>query len=121
MRLEQMGKELGESSGASQELGGQQQQIPQIFKAAQEKGDPMHGAKGGMHGLQREPRPHGDHHHQVLLKLPFPKFSEGDPLVWLDKCLEYFLVHGVPTPMWVSVASMNLEQTAAQCWQFHKL
>jgi hypothetical protein len=106
MRLEQMGKELGGSSDASQELGGQQQHIPQTFKANQEKGDPVHGGNGGMHGFQGEPRPHGDYHHQVLPKLPFPKFSEGDPLVWLDKCLE---------------SSLNLEQTAPQWWQFHKL
>lgn len=69
----------------------------------------MHGGNGGIHGFQGKSRPHGDYHHQVLPKLPFPKFSEGDPLAWLDKCLEYFLVYGVPAPMWVSVASLNLE------------
>jgi hypothetical protein len=42
-------------------------------------------------------------------------------MVWLNNCLEYFSVFSVPTVMRVSVASMNLEHTAAQWWQFHKM
>jgi hypothetical protein len=69
---------------------------------------------------QGEPHPHGEQYHQPLLKLPFLKYSEGDPVVWLNNCLEYFSIFSVPAAMWVSVASMNLEHTAAQWWQFHK-
>jgi hypothetical protein len=42
-------------------------------------------------------------------------------MVWLNNCLEYFSVFSVPIVMRVSVASMNLEHTAAQWWQFHKM
>jgi hypothetical protein len=70
---------------------------------------------------QIEPRPHGEPYHPPLPKLPFSKYAEGDPIVWLNNCLEYFIVFSVPTAMWVSVASMNLEHTAAQWWHFHKM
>jgi hypothetical protein len=60
-------------------------------------------------------------HEHLSVSCSVPRFAEGDPVVWLDKCLEYFSVYQVPASMWVSIASMNLENIAAQWWHYHKL
>lgn len=122
LRLEQMGKDLGETSDANTTRE-QHQHAPvrPAVRPRQERMEQQRGPMGGMQGGQVEPRPHGEPYHPPLPKLPFQKYAEGDPMVWLNNCLEYFSVFSVPTAMWVSVASMNLEHTAAQWWQFHKM
>jgi hypothetical protein len=122
LRLENRSKELGETPGAAVE-GEQHHQppVPPFNRPRQERREPPGGFHGGMHGGQGEPHPHGEQYHQPLPKLSFPKYSEGDPVVWLNNCLEYFSIFSVPAAMWVSVASMNLKHTAAQWWQFHKM
>jgi hypothetical protein len=54
-------------------------------------------------------------------KLNFSKFSGSDPMVWLDKCKDYFIFFKVPESMWATIASLHMEDNAA-CWlQLHKL
>jgi hypothetical protein len=107
-----MGRELGESSTSNQDHG------------ANDRG-PQHDQQmpGGGHqrGLRNDPRQLVDSGNQAIPKLPFPKFSEGDPVVWLDQCKEYFTVYRIPESIWVSVASLNLENIASQWWKTHKL
>jgi hypothetical protein len=50
---------------------------------------------------------------RVLPKMSFPKFAGEDPVVWVDKCLEYFHMYQVPQPLWVSAASIHMEKNAA--------
>jgi hypothetical protein len=63
--------------------------------------------RGDLGRMRGEDRQSLDPHYQGLPKLPFPKFSGGDLLVWLDQCIEYFTIYRVSNAMWVSVASMN--------------
>jgi hypothetical protein len=123
MRLEQLGKELGESSGGSGSPSLEVQHSGSLYTRGRhekevEGGRAFRGDSGRMQGEDRQSL---DPHYQGLPKLPFPRFSGGDPIVWLDRCMEYFTTYRVSNAMWVSVSSMNLEHVAAQWWQYHKL
>jgi hypothetical protein len=74
-----------------------------------------------MMGRQHEERMNMQATNQVLLKMSFPKFAEEDPVVWADKCLEYFYMYQVPQPLWVSATSIHMEKNAARWWQIQKL
>lgn len=113
LRLEQMGRELGDTLGGSEEElpNRDQNRIPQQNR--QVKGEQGKGNREGRHPF--------DANKEVLPKLPFPKFGSGDPVVWIDQCLDYFTIYRVPESIWVSAATMNLEQNAAQWWRCHKL
>jgi hypothetical protein len=93
LQLEQMGKDLGETSDANTTRE-QYQHAPvrPAVRPRQEQMEQQRGPMGGMQGGQVEPRPHGEPYHPPLPKLPFQKYAEGDPMVWLNNCLEYFSV-----------------------------
>jgi hypothetical protein len=58
---------------------------------------------------------------QALPKMSYPKFSSGDPVVWLDLCIDYFTIYKIPESIWVSSAAMHLEFSGAQWWKCYKL
>jgi hypothetical protein len=123
IRLEMMGKQLEDSSRGAEfpSSAHQHHNEPPGFRGRQEHVESRGEFRGGPSIPSDDVHQHSDNSHQVLPKLPFPRFADGDPVVWLDKCLEYFSVYQVPPSMWVSVASMNLENIVAQWWHCHKL
>jgi hypothetical protein len=72
------------------------------------------------HGPRQDRRPdttHGERSTNPLPKLNFLKFSGVDPVVWLDKCVDYFTFFKVPYAMWVTAASLHMENNAARWLQ----
>lgn len=67
-----------------------------------------------------------DHHHQesvphhALPKMYFPKFDGTQPKIWLDNCTNYYTIYSVPSSIWLSSATMHLEENAAKWWQTYK-
>jgi hypothetical protein len=108
IRLELMGKQLEDSSGGAEFPSSAHQHHSESpgFRGRQEHVESRGEFRGGPSRPSGDVHQHSYHSHQVLPKLPFPKFAEGDPVVWLDKCLEYFSVYQVPASMW---------------WHYHKL
>jgi hypothetical protein len=56
----------------------------------------------------------GTRTHRYYLRCLFLRFSGDDPVVWIDKCLEYFHMYQVPSSLWVLAASIHMEQNAAR-------
>ena len=52
--------------------------------------------------------------HHVLPKMSCPRFSGENPVIWRDKCMDYFKLFDVPQHLWVRVASLNFDEPAAQ-------
>jgi hypothetical protein len=52
-----------------------------------------------------------------LPKLNFSMFSSEDPQIWKSRCEKYFRMYAVKQSMWIQVASMHLEGTAARWFQ----
>jgi hypothetical protein len=46
---------------------------------------------------------------KVPLKLSFPNINGEFPIIWRDKCLDYFRVCNVNPTMWLMVATMHME------------
>jgi hypothetical protein len=53
-------------------------------------------------------------------KLEFPRFSGDDPIVWLDRVVQYFDYKQTPEDQRVSLAAFHLESEANQWWQWMK-
>ena len=53
-------------------------------------------------------------------KMSCPRFNGDNPVVWKDKCLDYFKLFDIPEHMWFTVASMNFDELAAQWLQVYK-
>ncbi|GJN10710.1 hypothetical protein PR202_ga28827 [Eleusine coracana subsp. coracana] len=65
-------------------------------------------------GHARDPgggRPRDRNH---LPKMSFPKFDGADPVVWKEKCLDYFEIFSIPADMWVTSACLHMEGNAAK-------
>ena len=54
-------------------------------------------------------------------KMPFPKFFGDNPRIWKDYCLDYFHIFNIPESMWVTSASLNMDEHAAKWFQVYKL
>ena len=54
-------------------------------------------------------------------KMAFPRFTGENPRIWKDKCLDYFHIFNIPESMWVTSASMNMDDNAAKWLQVYKL
>ena len=54
-------------------------------------------------------------------KMSFPKFVGDNPRIWKDKCLDYFHIFNIPESMWVTSASLNMDENAAKWLQVYKL
>jgi hypothetical protein len=52
-----------------------------------------------------------------LPKLQFPVFSGEDPQLWCLRCENYFDMYGVESSLWIRVASMHFEGSAARWLQ----
>jgi hypothetical protein len=64
---------------------------------------------------------HGERSNQPMSKLNFPKFAGEDPVIWHDKCVDYFTFFKVPESMWVTVASLHMEGNVTRWLQVYKL
>ncbi|XP_062187935.1 uncharacterized protein LOC133891241 [Phragmites australis] len=53
----------------------------------------------------------------VLPRLEFPRFDGLNPKIWIRKCETYFDLYEVPEPLWVRLATMHLDGTAAFWFQ----
>jgi hypothetical protein len=51
--------------------------------------------------------------HDKLPKINFPVFTGEVPQLWHARCVNYFNMFGVEPSMWVRVASMHVEGSAA--------
>jgi hypothetical protein len=87
---------------------------PRGHRGQHDRGGPRrrHEDRGG------HPEPEG---HQEFVEAPppfmkfsFPKFGSESPLIWLDKCHDYFQMYQVPCSIWVMAASMHMEGKAAK-------
>jgi hypothetical protein len=109
-----MGRVLGETSPSTQEQGRDVRRNQQQSRGDQNGGNKQRGMRG-------DPHRSADSGNQAIPKLHFPKNLEGDPVVWLDQCREYFTIYHVPESIWVSMASLNLEGIASHWWKSYKL
>jgi hypothetical protein len=57
----------------------------------------------------------------TLPKLSFPKFNGDNPHIWIDKCHDYFQIFNIPECLWVTAASLHMEENAGKWLQVYKL
>jgi len=72
----------------------------------------------GFHGSGRDSSALPRH---SVPKMAFPRFTGENPRIWKDKCLDYFHIFNIPESMWVTSASMNMDDNAAKWLQVYKL
>ncbi|GJN02857.1 hypothetical protein PR202_ga20245 [Eleusine coracana subsp. coracana] len=77
-------------------------------------------AECAMNGRNRVPRDDRARRRHNLPKMSFPKFDGTDPVVWGDKCLDYFELFSIPEYMWVTSACLHMEGNAAKWLQVFK-
>jgi hypothetical protein len=53
--------------------------------------------------------------------LSFPKFNEDNPHIWIHKCRDYFQIFNIPECLWVTAASLHMEENAGKWLQVYKL
>jgi hypothetical protein len=53
--------------------------------------------------------------------MSFPSFDGSGPRIWLDKCRDYFRIHNFPPGMWVTAASLHMEDNASRWWQVYRV
>jgi hypothetical protein len=96
----------------------------QVVGRGQRDSDPLLQARGvnpldTSRGERSRPHQHGHHgegdhaHHGCLPKLQSPVLSGEDPQLWCSRCENYFDMYEVELSMWVRVASMHMEGSAA--------
>lgn len=76
-------------------------------------------------------RPHREPYHataenhsfprNALPKLAFPLFTGANPTIWKDKCLDYFHIFNIPESLWVTSASMHMDENSSKWFKMHKL
>jgi hypothetical protein len=59
--------------------------------------------------------------HHTLPKMQFPNFAGDQPRIWINKCNNYFSMYSIPQSLWVTAATMHLEDNAAKWWGAYKL
>jgi hypothetical protein len=123
MRLEMMGRDLGNTSEDLENRAGGWPPLRNTFTQGEqmERENQRRNHQVPMMGRQHGERMNMQATNQVLPKMSFPKFAGEDPVVWGDKCLEYFYMYQVPQSLWVSAASIHMEQNATHWWQVQKL
>ena len=88
---------------------------------------PIHVPTGEIHPIHPQipsGRPVSDHQggsRTYIPKLSFPRFDGRHPKIWRDKCMDYFHICNVPEHMWVTTASLHLDDNAASWFQMYKL
>ena len=78
---------------------------------------PARGAHFGRPTTPRIPDEHLQHHHKSLPKIDFPHFDGTCPKLWQQCCKDYFHLFGTHKSLWISVATMQFEGTAARWLQ----
>lgn len=53
--------------------------------------------------------------------MSFPSFDGSGLRIWLDKCRDYFRIHKFPPGMWVTAASLHMEDNASRWWQVYRV
>jgi hypothetical protein len=69
-------------------------------------------------------RSHSDHHsfsRNALPKLTFPMFNGVNPVVWKDKCLDFFHFYNIPESLWVTSTSLNMDENSSKWYKTYKL
>ena len=69
-------------------------------------------------------RSHSDHHsfsRNALPKLTFPMFNGVNPVIWKDKCLDFFHFYNIPESLWVTSASLNMDENSSKWYKTYKL
>ena len=88
---------------------------------------PIHVPTGEIHPIHPQfPSGHPVSDHQggsrtYIPKLSFPRFDGRHPKIWRDKCMDYFHICNVPEHMWVTTASLHLDDNADSWFQMYKL
>jgi hypothetical protein len=59
--------------------------------------------------------------HHTLPKMQFPTFAGDHPKIWINKCLNYFTMYNIHESLWVSPASMHLQDNAAKWYEAYKM
>jgi hypothetical protein len=126
MRLQVMGADLDSSSGPENSWGDsvRREDVRARRRRSQRRVRSDHDRDPSQHGPRQDRRPdttHGERSINPLPKLNFPKFSGVDPVVWLDKCVDYFTFFKVSDAMWVTAASLHMENNEARWLQVFKL
>jgi hypothetical protein len=126
MRLEVMGDDLESSSGLENLWGDSvgREDVRACHRHSQCRVHSYRDCDPSQHGPRQDRRPyiaHGECSTNPLPKLNFPKFSGVDPVVCLDKCVDYFTFLKVLDAMWVTAASLHMENNAARWLQVFKL
>jgi hypothetical protein len=74
---------------------------------------------GGMAGKASEGE--DKFHNRIQLpKMSFPKFTGTNPCIWKDKCENYFKIFDIPSGMWATYASMNMDENTSRWLQVYK-
>jgi hypothetical protein len=63
------------------------------------------------------------YHHlpkQHIPKVFYPKFNGDNPVIWKDKCVDYFLLVDLDQKHWVRMAAVHFEGPAAQWLQIYR-
>ena len=77
-------------------------------------------ARGAQSGRFPTSSPSDDshhHHHKSLPTIDFPRFDGSCPKLWQQRCEDYFRLYGTHKSLWIPVATMQFEGTAARWLQ----
>lgn len=116
LRLEQLAKELETPNGGGQDR-------PQGGFARHDDAEPSHRYHDTFQHRPRENwgRRLAEHDLAPLPKFRFPMFEGVEPKIWLKKCVDYFQLYNVPQMVWVTAASLHMEENAARWFQMFSL
>jgi hypothetical protein len=68
----------------------------------------------------KEPQQHNPVSKYHMPKVFCPRFNGDNPVVWKDKCIDYFLLVNLPPEHWVQMAGLHFDDPAAQWLQVYK-
>lgn len=74
---------------------------------------PVH-AERLIDGSNHDPGAHHTVDRSHMPKMSFSKFDGTDPVVWKEKCFEYFHLFKIPKDLWVTSVSLHMEGNAAK-------
>ena len=113
-----MSRQVGEAGQAIAQLRMQQNRHQTLPSSDNDSitsdGDSVHQSHRGEHTRSG---PISRYH---MPKMSCPRFNGENPIVWKDKCLNYFKLMNVPLEHWVSVASLHFDDPASQWLQVYK-
>jgi len=113
-----MSRQVGEAGQAIAQLRMQQNRHQTLPSSDNDSitsdGDSVHQSHRGEHTRSG---PISRYH---MPKMSSPRFNGENPIVWKDKCLNYFKLMNVPLEHWVSVASLHFDDPASQWLQVYK-